>query len=765
MQGVEQVARRIHVRGVVQGVGFRPHVFRLAQAYGLSGWVRNGADGVRIHVEGGERELDAFVDEVAAHPPPAATIAAIDVVPDALESLAGFEIRDSDAQATPTTRISPDLPVCADCLREMRDPSNRRCGYPYITCTNCGPRFSIVWSLPYDRANTTMAEWPMCDACAAEYHDPGDRRFHAQPIACATCGPAFALIRLTQEHTSPESIGGDAIRAAAAMLNGGQIVAVKGIGGYHLACDADNAAAVAALRERKFRKDKAFAVMARDMATADATVVLTAEARRMLESQARPIVLAPARVQLAGVAPDSSDLGVMLPYTPLHHLLFDAGAPSRLVMTSGNRSSEPIAYDDGDARRKLRGLADALLVGGRAIARRMDDSVVRVGADGPIVLRRSRGLAPGAAAVIPSRQPILALGADLKNAITLVVDQQAYVSQHVGDLLDRDSLQAFDETVHDLLAMYEVAPADVVLVHDLHPQYASTAYAAAIDARQVIAVQHHRAHVASVLAERGAFDRRVLGVAFDGTGYGDDAAIWGGEFFAGSVRDGFERVAHLRPAVLAGGDAAARYPVQAAAGFLAEIDSAVDFLAPPFCFPERYRQACGVMRSGLRTFPTTSAGRLFDAAAALAGFIGPITFEGQAAMWLEHLARQAEDDPLLFPAAFTGTEIDWRDLLDAMIAARLQGMAPQRMARAFHRGLARAIGTAVCALAKSSRVDTVALSGGVMQNALLLDDVRRAVAPADLEVWINHVVPCNDGGVSLGQAALALRHAGHECRI
>ena len=761
LAGSEQVARRIHVRGVVQGVGFRPHVFRLAQTHALSGWVRNGQDGVRIHVEGSARSVEAFLDRLFTEPPPASQIAAIEVVPASVTAAAGFNIVDSEADGCPTTRISPDLSICGDCLREMHDISNRRHRYAYINCINCGPRYSILRALPYDRVNTTMADWPLCEACAAEYHNPEDRRFHAQPIACPECGPQYSLIRLEPDTTRTCRSGDEAIREAAALLAGGQIVALKGVGGYHLACDAEDAAAVGALRNRKYRKDKAFALMVRDISIAEQTVMLTPEARVLLESAARPIVLAPARASFADVAPDSlapgnHDLGVMLPYAPLHHLLFASGAPARLVMTSGNRSNEPIAYQEHDARQRLHGLADAFLIGQRPIARRMDDSVVRAGSLGPTVLRRSRGMAPGAAASLPVGPPVLALGADLKNTVALVVEGQAYVSQHIGDLSDRDSRQAFDETVRDLLAMYGVSARDLLVVHDLHPQYASTEYAAAMGAREVRAVQHHRAHVASVLAERGAGGRRVVGVAFDGSGYGDDGAIWGGEFFVGSVREGFERVAHLRQALLPGGDAAARYPVQAAAGFLAQCDAAVDFTAPPFSFPDRYPQALTVLRSGLRTFPTTSAGRLFDTVAALAGFTRPITFEGQAALWLEHLARQAGDDALRWPLTFSGPEIDWREMLGAIIQARLRGTAPAVVARAFHRSLAEALARAVRALADSAGLDTVVLSGGVMQNDLLLDDVGSALASSGLHIWINQVVPANDGGVSLGQAALGL---------
>jgi hydrogenase maturation protein HypF len=762
--GTGRLARRILVRGVVQGVGFRPFVFRLARTHALDGWVLNGDAGVQIHVEGCEPALQAFISELQSSPPRAAHIAELTIEADGIDEVRGFEIRHSESDRRPTTRVSPDLPVCDACLNELFDPSNQRYLYPYINCTNCGPRYSIVRALPYDRALTTMSSWPLCGECAAEYADPENRRFHAQPVACASCGPHYRLlpadargVRLQADLASPAGAGlhSNVIQAAARLLVEGRIVGVKGIGGYHLACDADNAMTVAALRDRKYRKDQAFAVMTRDIATAEETVRLTSEARDLLTSTARPIVLAPGRITLPGVAPDNCDIGVMLPYTPLHHLLFAFGAPKRLVMTSGNRSSEPIAYLDDDALRRLAGLADAVLVGERPIARRVDDSVMRAGACGPTVLRRSRGLAPGAVARFPSTGPILAVGGDLKNAITLVVDGHAYGSQHIGDLSQLGSRRAFQETIQDLLTMYAITSADLTVTHDRHPEYSSTIDAAEIGARRSVAVQHHRAHVASVLAERGAFEQRVVGVALDGTGYGDDGTIWGGEFFVGSIEDGFTRVAHLRRASLAGGDAAARHPVRAAAGFLNQLEGLCDVTRPPFSFSPVYEEACEVLRSGMRVFSTTSAGRLFDAVAALVGFTRPITFEGQAAMWLEHLARGASSASTVFTCRFYGTDIDWRDMLVEIADARRRGVSPADLARAFHRTLARAVAVTTAALADTAGLDTIALSGGVLQNDLLLGDLRDELEGRSLQIWINRVVPPNDGGISLGQAALA----------
>src|SRR6202167_1485882 len=555
----------IRVRGVVQGVGFRPFVYRLARENTLAGWVLNGAEGVEIYLEGAEPGLQAFVHDLKMQPPPAANIADIEVHPAAPVGLNEFTIRESQRRDRPTVRISSDLPVCDACLKELFDPADPRYWYPYVNCTNCGPRYTVVLSIPYDRPNTTMKHWPLCEYCEAEYQNPGNRRFHAQPVACPACGPTYYLRRNNEIiHGSEESI-----REAAQLLNGGSMVAVKGLGGYHLACDARNPASVAALRGRKYRREKPFALMAKDLQVARSLVELSPEAEALLMSSARPIVLAPMRANLSGVAPENNELGVMLPYTPLHHLLFAAGAPEVLVMTSANRSSEPIAYEDEDALHRLAGIADSFLIGQRPIARRVDDSVARAGALGPVVLRRARGYAPGAVAALPAERPILALGADLKNTITLVVGRQAFVSQHIGDLNHYQSRCAFHETIEDLVSMYEVQWDELLLVHDLHPQYLSTTHAATLGVPQSHAVQHHRAHVASVLAERGEWTKRVVGVSFDGTGYGDDGSIWGGEIFVGSVKEGFNRVAHLREDALPGGDAAAQYPVQGAAGFLA----------------------------------------------------------------------------------------------------------------------------------------------------------------------------------------------------
>jgi hydrogenase maturation protein HypF len=740
----------------VQGVGFRPFVYRLACANTLNGWVLNAEEGVEIHLEGAETGLEAFVRALKSQPPPAACIAEIDVRPAKATGLHEFSIRTSQRRKHPTARISPDLPVCDECLKELFDPADPRYLYPYINCTNCGPRYSVVLALPYDRPNTTMKDWLLDDYCTAEYSNPGNRRFHAEPVACPACGPDYYLhpqVQPNDDETTGGSEGG--IRRAAEILRDGGILAVKGLGGYHLACDARNPAAVAALRDRKYRKEKPFALMVRDVEMARTLVELSSEAAALLTSVARPIVLAPARMELSAVAPENIELGVMLPYTPLHHLLFAAGAPEILVITSANRSSEPIAYEDEDALQCLAGIADAFLIGQRPIARRVDDSVARAGAFGPVVLRRARGYAPGAVASLPAEGPVLALGADLKNTITLVVAGQAFVSQHIGDLDHYQSLRAFHQIIEDMASMYEARWDELLLVHDLHPQYLSTVHAATLGVSQSHAVQHHRAHVASVLAERGEWTKRVVGVSFDGTGYGDDGSIWGGEIFVGSVQEGFERVAHLRRAALAGGDAAAHYPVQAAAGFLAQVDSLPDVLAGPFAFPERYQNAMELVRKDVRTFATTSVGRLFDAAAALLGFTREVTFEGQAAMWLEQLARSASLTEV-YPFPFIGRELDFRPLLQAVAEDRVRGRDIGGIALSFQRGIAQGLRNALDVTSRGHGLDTVVLSGGVFQNELLMEDLKSLLANEPLQVWTNHAVPPNDGGISLGQAALAV---------
>jgi hydrogenase maturation protein HypF len=730
-------------------VGFRPFVARLATRHRVAGWVRNTPHGVEIHVEGPAAALSAFVQALGTESPPAAHLESVGVTPLPSIGLSEFRIRESDREeGTATTRVAPDLPVCGECLEEMLDVRARRFEYPYINCTNCGPRYSLVTALPYDRARTTMAHWPLCSSCGAEYRNPDDRRFHAEPIACPACGPRYRLVGADMEED-----GCAAIRRTARILRDGSIVAIKGVGGYHLACDARSSPAVAALRTRKYRKSRPFAVMAKDLAVARSLAHIDATAEALITSPARPIVLMPSRVSFDCVSPNRRELGVMLPYAPIHHLLFRAGAPDVLVMTSANRSSEPIAYDDADALERLGGIADAFLIGERPIARRVDDSVVRATVTGPTILRRSRGYAPDVVATLATSRTILALGADLKNSVALVVGGDVVVSQHIGDLEHLSAFEAFRHTIQDLLAMYDVRSSDAVVVHDAHPEYRSTAYAMDLPAARRVSVQHHRAHIASVLAERRALDVPVVGVAFDGTGHGDDGAVWGGEFFVGSVAGGFSRAASLRPFLLLGGDAAARWPMQAAAGVLHGVPALPDLSAAPFGFTTRYSRARQLADVALRTSRCTSAGRLFDAAAAILGYTGENGYEAQAAEWLEQLAWRAPASASL-PYEMTACHIDFVPTLRAMIERRIDGHDVASLARGFHEAVAAGVIAMASGLCEQHRVSTVVISGGTFQNALLFELLHGRL-PTGLTLWTNSRVPANDGGISLGQAAIA----------
>jgi len=759
--------RLLRVQGTVQGVGFRPFIYRLARQHALAGWVRNDVHGVTIDVTGAPETLQRFTAAISSEAPPAARVESVrelerDVA--ARHRPSGFVIVESEDAEGVTTSISADLPVCDDCLRELRDPSDRRHRYPFINCTNCGPRYSIIEALPYDRPLTTMRAFPMCAPCEHEYHDPLDRRFHAQPTACPQCGPRVHFV----DASAPDSRLWDeaALAATVQALQAGAIVAIKGLGGYHLACDAMSASAVQAMRERKYRKEKPFAVMARDLSVLEPHVELDGASRRLLEGAERPIVLLPKRGTAlpSELAPDNAALGVMLPYTPLQHLLFDDGAPPLLVMTSANRSSEPIAYRDDEALERLGGIADAFLIGERPIARRVDDSVAHVVAGSVAVSRRARGYAP--APVVRSERferPLLALGAELKSSITLAVGGAAYVSQHLGDLSDLESFTAFQETVHDLCAMYRVDPRSVRLVHDLHPGYPSSRFAEQLGGERV-QVQHHEAHVASVLAEHGAFDATVLGFAFDGAGLGTDGSVWGGEVFHGSLSGGFERVAHLRPAALPGGDAAARTPVQAAVGWLGALGDEVweRVTTAPIALPAaRVGIARRLIERDLNTFRTTSVGRLFDTVAALTGFHRSMSFEGQAAIALEAaaLATRSTTAPASLPAPypwpFDGRSWDHAPLLSAILDDLEAGVSTGMVALRFHEALAAGVVRAACELAVRRPYERVVLSGGVFQNGLLLERTLQGLDKVDILHWRNERVPTNDGGISLGQAAMA----------
>lgn len=763
--------RHFSISGIVQGVGFRPFVFRLASELGLSGWVRNSPAGVEIEVQGEAGRVERFGQRLLTELPPLAVVDRWEQweLPVAAGE-SGFTILPSSGGA-PEVRIAPDTALCADCRRELFDPADRRFRHPFITCTNCGPRWTIVTGIPYDRPLTTMAAFPLCPDCEAEYRNPLDRRFHAQPIACPRCGPRLSLI---PPHPS-------ALEQARSLLAQGRIVAVKGLGGFHLAVDACNDEAVARLRRRKRRDEKPFAVMVPDLAAARLLAGLSEMEERLLAGPEAPVVIVRQRddTPLSPlVAPDSRWVGLLLAYTPLHCLLFSGLATSlpALVMTSANRSDEPMIAADGEVRERLDGIADAVLTHDRPIQVRTDDSVVRVFRDTPIFYRRSRGFVPRPVRLPFDAGPVLAFGAELKNTVCLTRGRDAFLSQHIGDLKNEATFDACRETTEHLCGILEVRPA--LLACDLHPDYLSTRLAeecaiapeeatapgCRAQARPLIRVQHHHAHMASCMAENG-LDGDVTGVIFDGTGLGHDGAVWGGEFLVGGY-DGVRRAGHLRPARLPGGDAAAREPWRMALSWLFESFG-------PGCFgsdlplvrrlpPEDAATLRVMLERGLNAPHTTSIGRLFDAVAALLGFSSANSFDGQAAMALEAAAEgSGEAEPFPMTLLDNGTQpfhLDPTPAIRALTGGCGDGTNRDRLARAFHRGLAGAVAAACRRIRAEGGPERVVLSGGVFQNRLLTELVYTALTQSGFRVFTHRLVPPNDGGIALGQAAVAARH-------
>ena len=760
--------RRVDVRveGTVQGVGFRPFVYRLARELGLTGWVGNDERGVLGQAEGDAAAVERFLAALAERAPPLAVVERV-IARDVAPTGAGdsFAIVASALGSAPAALVTPDSATCADCLRELADPADHRFRYPFINCTNCGPRFTIVRDVPYDRPRTTMAAFAMCPRCLAEYEDPADRRFHAQPNACPDCGPRAWLID-AGGGPAPDAAGArDAVAAAAAALAGGAIVAVKGIGGFHLACRAGDERAVAALRARKRREDRPFALMAADVAAARALVALDDAAEALLTARERPIVLAPrrpgARVA-AAVAPRTPELGVMLPYAPLHHLLCtDAGEP--LVLTSGNVSDEPIAYRDEDALDRLRGIADRFLLHDRPIHMRTDDSVARVVAvprARPLLLRRSRGYVPASLPLpVPAARPLLACGAELKAAFCVAKGARAWVSHHIGDLETYETRRSFAEGVEHFERLFAVAPA--VVAHDLHPDYASTRYALERDGVELLGVQHHHAHLGACLAEHGERGPAV-GAIFDGTGLGPDGTVWGGELLVGGL-DGYARAGHLTPVRLPGGDRAAREPWRMACAWLLAAGGETPAIPPALAGrvdEERWAAIARLAGSGLAAPVTTSAGRLFDAVAALCGLRAEVTYEGQAAIELEAACDPAERGAYAIPADGDPLVLDARPAVLAAAADAAAGVPVATVAARFHNGLACATAGACARLAGRHGLGTVVLSGGVFQNRRLLEATAAALAGAGLRVLVPERLPPNDGGIAYGQAAIAAARDG-----
>jgi hydrogenase maturation protein HypF len=754
--------RRVRVTGTVQGVGFRPFVFRQAAALGLVGFVQNDSSGVLIEVEGEKAEVAELCRLLSEAPPPLARVTSVDwaTVP-RVGTYDGFRIVDSTTDRVPNVAVGVDSATCDDCLSEVDDPQNRRHGYPFINCTNCGPRYTIVLSVPYDRPATTMAGFRMCAECQAEYDNPADRRFHAQPNACASCGPRIAFCdpagRLLAE-------AGAALDAVAEALCAGRIVAVKGIGGYHLASDATDQDAVAELRRRKARDDKPFALMVADLEMARSLCVLDPQAESALGCVARPIVLARRRPDAAvadGVAPAMPDLGLMLPYTPLHHLLM-AKVSRPLVMSSGNQSDDPIAHTDEDAFARLGRMVDGVLTHDRRIHVRCDDSVVRASGRRLQMVRRSRGYAPEAMPLPrEAARQVLAVGAELKSTVSVAKQSFIVCSHHIGDLEHLATYQAFLQATVHLCRLFGIVPE--VVAHDLHPEYLSTKYALELDL-EPWPVQHHHAHIASCLAEHG-HNGTVLGIAFDGLGYGTDGTMWGGEFLVADF-DGFERAAHLQPVPLPGGTAAIREPwrmalawtaLAAGPGAAARLGAALD---------PRWSQVLALAGGDgdkRRSILTTSVGRLFDAVAALVGLRSRVTYEGQAAIELEVLARSvprssAPRYPVDIVAAAGPDDLDVLDpspLIATVLNEVERGTDRSVIAAGFHEGLGRATAALGARLARKHGLDTVALSGGVFQNVRFSDIVEDALTAEGLTVLVHESVPPNDGGISVGQAAVA----------
>jgi hydrogenase maturation protein HypF len=768
MKAPTRERRGISVRGIVQGVGFRPFVYALARRQGLSGTVRNDAEGVHIEVEGAPEDLERFVRALEEDPPPLAMVESVDWEPLATRGGREFRIEESREGLRRQALVSPDVATCDDCLAELLDPTDRRYRYPFTNCTNCGPRFTITRTVPYDRATTTMSGFTMCPDCFREYEDPADRRFHAQPNACPACGPRVRLLdkfghRL---HAKPD----DPILRAARMLRGRAIVAIKGLGGYHLGCDPFDERAVRTLRGRKVRQDKPFALMARDLAQVHEICHVSPGEEALLTSPARPIVLLERRENTGvaeGVAPRQSTLGIMLAYTPLHHLLLrDAGIP--LVMTSGNNSDEPIAFRDEEAFDQLCEIADYFLVHDREIHMRCDDTVVRQARGRPYPVRRSRGYAPAPLRLAANfTRHTLACGGELKNTFCLARDRHAFMSHHIGDMENYETLRSFREGVKHYCRLFDVSPE--LVAYDLHPEYLSTKYARELEdtGLPAVGVQHHHAHVASCLAdnERPA-EERVIGVTLDGTGYGTDGAVWGGEFFEGSLNRGFTRLAHLEYAPLPGGSAAIRQPWRMALAQLISLYGEEDTLKLPLAAVQQAGQRsvmliARLVERKLNTPPTSSAGRLFDTVAALTRMPGTerTTYEGQAAVELELAADgpASRGYPFRLRPKGRGWIVETGEIIRGVVEDLLAGRATGEISSRFHRTMAEVVAAGCEKIRGAGGTTAVAVSGGTFQNMLLLGQVIKLLEGKGFQVFRHRRVPANDGGLALGQAILADR--------
>ena len=748
---------RIEVKGIVQGVGFRPFIYNLAMTLQLTGWVRNTSSGVEIEINGTQNALDDFLDSLRHHAPPLSRIDSFEVTPCSLNGSTKFTILASQAKAGEFMPISPDVSICKDCQRELFDSLDRRYRYPFINCTNCGPRFTIIKDTPYDRPNTTMSGFPLCSNCYEEYENPLDRRFHAQPVACPECGPHI-WFEVDGNNLAQDE---NALQMARQWLREGKIIAIKGLGGFHLACDACNTTAVSELRNRKRRSEKPFALMMYDLPTLRKFCDVSEAEESVLTDKTHPIVLLQ---KFSGtsissdVAPHQQTLGVMLPYTPLHLLLIEPedGFPEVLVMTSANLSEEPIAYRDDDARNRLADLADGFLLHNRPIHMRVDDSVIRVIDQLPYISRRARGFAPDPIHLMRSYPEILATGAELKNTFCLTRNQYAFVSHHIGDLENYETLQSFEEGISHYERLFRIKPA--FLACDLHPNYLSTRYAqerAANEQLPLIIIQHHEAHIAACLTDnQWNGDEPVIGFSFDGTGYGIDGAIWGGEVFVGGYTH-FERAFHLKYAPLAGGDASIRKPARMALSHLWSMGISWDHDLSPvnYLTSEEKTVLLNQLNNGVNTHPTSSMGRLFDAVSSLIGIRQQVTYEGQAAIEMEAIADPTENRYYSF--GYTEDMITSDDVFADIITDLKNDIPAATISAKFHNGVARLVGEISSAIYKNTGIKTIALSGGVWQNKYLLIHTLTELNRLGFHALTHRQVPTNDGGIALGQAAIA----------
>ena len=748
-------AKQIRVKGIVQGVGFRPYVYQLAGRFKLCGHVANTAAGVRIHVEGPQTDIAAFLASIPAEAPPLAQITDVDATDAPTEGFQRFEIIASRDESAKSALISPDVSICDDCLKEMLSPRDRRFRYPFINCTNCGPRYTIIEDIPYDRPQTSMARFRMCPRCQAEYDDPENRRFHAQPNACPVCGPHVQLL----DGSGQASDTKDPINTVVDLLQQGRIVAIKGLGGFHLAVDAENEPAVARLRQRKHREEKPLALMAYDGDHIRRFAHLDDEEMAVLASPQRPILLLAKRADQAlapSVAPHNRYFGVMLPYAPLHYLLLEKTFAA-LVMTSANLSEEPIAIANHEAVERLTGIADAFLVHNRDIYLRCDDSIVRKTAGVTRFIRRARGYVPTPVFLNHTPPPVLACGAALKNTVCLTKEDRAFVSQHIGDLENLATYAAFRDTIAHLQRILDITPQAIAC--DLHPDYLSTRYATEQSDLPVIQVQHHHAHIVSAMAENH-LDGRVIGLAFDGTGYGPDGTIWGGEVLL-AEHGRYERAAFLEPLPMPGGAAAIKAPWRMAISYLYQaFGNGFRDLDLPFMAAVDPKQAdilVAMMQQALNAPLTSSMGRLFDGIAALIGLRSSVAFEGQAAMELEMIAASEAASPYDFGwhASDEGLRIPTAPIIQGVVTDIRHGQSNAHISRRFHTTLVHLFTDLCSHLRRQTDLDRVVLSGGTFQNAILLEELSRSLAKSGFAVYTHRLVPPNDGGISLGQAVAA----------